>query len=190
MKPLLLPVCFFLFITAYAQSSDFIVVKKNGQNFKSFFKGAYATFQINKNEWIASRIADIKNDSIFFREVMVRQVATPWGVPKLDTMTTSLRKIHYHDITAVPRRNESFTFIKDGTLLMMGGGGYMLLNIVNGSYLHYAILGKENLPGLLVATGVFGTGLLLKKLRKPYLLTGKKYRVEYIRMNNEAAVLQ
>jgi hypothetical protein len=150
---------------------------------RTFLKGSYATFLTSTNGWVQSRIIDIKNDSVLFREVIVRQVATPWGVPNLDTIATPLVSIHYSDIIGVPRGKESFSYIKNGTLPMIGGAGYILLNLVNGAYLNFSPFSKQNLPGVAVATGVFAAGFLLNKLHKPYIKFDKKYSLEYIRAN-------
>jgi hypothetical protein len=142
--------------------------------------GSMANYQTADGEWFNARIERIGSDSIFFREVMVRQVGTPWGVAKLDTMTTYIRRIYYKDITAIPRQRDGFGFAKNGALFMLAGGGYTALNLINSGYLKYAPFGSENLPQLLTGTGIFATGYLLNRLHKPYLQMGKKYHVEYI----------
>ena len=96
-------------------------------------------------------------------------------------MSSYIKKVHYNDIVAIPKKHESFSYIKNGTLFMIGGGGYILLNVVNSAYLHYAVFGKKNLPGILAATGTFGAGYLLKKLHKRYITIGNRYSVEYVK---------
>jgi hypothetical protein len=166
---------------AFTQAGDFIVIRKKDQTIRTFFNGSVMRFSTVNGEWFDGRVVDIKNDSLFFREVVVRQVPTPWGVSRLDTMTTYIRKVHYSDIAAIPRRSESFGYIKNGTLLMIGGAGYMALNTVNSAYQHYPLFGRDNLPGLIAAAGVFAIGKTMHKLHKPYLVIGKKYTVRYIK---------
>ena len=182
MRKLILLVCLFMVNkTAFSQGSDFIVIKKNEHTIRTFFNGSIARFRTVSGEWFDGKIVQIMNDSLFFREVIIQQVPTPWGVPRLDTMTTYVRKVHYKDISAIPRRAESFSYIKNGSLLKIIGVGYIGLNLVNSAYQHYAPFGKENLPGLLTATGVFAVGKTMQKLHKPYLAIGKKYAVRYIK---------
>lgn len=166
---------------AFSQTGDFIVIKKNNQTVKTFFTGSNARFKTISGQWFDGNIIDIRNDSLFFREVIVQQVPTPWGVPRLDTMTTFVRRIYYKDIIAIPKRSESFTYIKNGVLLMVLGGGYAGLNIINSGYQHYAPFGKDNLPNLLTAAGVFGVGKLMQKRHKPYVQIGGKYSMRYIK---------
>ena len=164
-----------------AQQSDFIVIKKKDRPVKTFFRGSMAQFRTVAGGWYNGRIENISNDSIFFREVIVQQVPTPWGVTRLDTMTTFVRKIHYQDIVAIPRSKESFGYIRNGTLFMIGGAGYIGINIVNSAYQKYPPFGRENRPSLLQAAGVFAVGKLLQKTYKKQYIIGKKYNLRYIK---------
>jgi hypothetical protein len=175
---------FFCISSAKSQAGDFIVIRKNNQNIRTFLKGSLIRFITKAGEPIESKILDIRHDSLFFKEVILQRVGTPWGVGRLDTVATPIRQIHYTEIGAVPRKNEAFSYIKNGSLLMIGSGGYIILNVINGAYMHYPPLGKKNRPGLLAAASVFAVGFLQSKLHKPYLEIGKKYSVEYIKLNS------
>lgn len=164
------------------QAADFVVVKKKGRSYKTFLKGTYTSFFTTEGEYIQGRILDIRNDSLFFREIIIRQVPTQWGVTRLDTVATPVRSIHYQNIRAIPRQDHSFSYIKNGTLLMIGGGGYILLNLVNGAYLHDPPFSKKNLPGMATATGVLAAGFVMSKLHKPSLRIEKKYTIHYINL--------
>ncbi|MDB5192580.1 MAG: hypothetical protein JWQ96_2143 [Segetibacter sp.] len=182
MKVTALLILLFISVSASAQKGDMVLIKKGNKTIKLLMPGSLAVFQTVDGNWYNSRIEQVANDSIFFKEVIVRQVPTPWGVSKLDTMTTYLRGISYKDITAIPRHKNSFGFIRNGTLFILAGGGYIVLNLINAAYLKYPPFGNDNLPGLLTATGIFATGYVLNKLHKPYLKIEKKYRVEYVPM--------
>ncbi len=179
----LIIVTIFLLVTsiAFSQAGDFVVIKHKHQSVRTFFIGSLAQFQTNTGEWFNGRIVNIKNDSLFFREVIVRQVPTPWGVTRLDTMTTFTRKIHFSEIVAVPRKAQSFGYIKNGSLFMIGGGGFIGLNLINSIQQRYPPFGKDNLPNLLIAGGVFALGKTMQKLHRPFLTMGKKYKVVYIK---------
>jgi hypothetical protein len=181
MKKLLLAFTLLVAFVANAQKGDFITIRKKGQTFKTLFTGSMVHFRSVTGDWYNGRIVDIANDTIFFREVIVQQVPTPWGVSRLDTMTTFIRKIHYHDIAAIPRRETSFGYIKNGSLQMIGGAGYMGLNLINSGIQHYAPFGRENRGQLIAAAGVFAVGKLLHTLRKPFLLIGEKYTLTYVK---------
>jgi hypothetical protein len=176
---------FFYLLLQYnsiAQTGNMIVIKKGEQRVKTFMKGLTATFRTTTGDWVNATIHDLKNDSIFFKDIIVRQVATQWGVPRMDTMATIIRGMHYQDIAAVPKRRESFSFIRNGTLFMIGGAGYVGLNVINSAILKYPVFDKENLPGLAAGAGIFGVGKLMQKLHKDIITVGKKYTIHYIKL--------
>ena len=158
------------------------MIKHKGQSVKTFMKGLYATFKTTSGGWVNAYVYDLKNDSIFFKDVIVRQVPTQWGVPKMDTMATIIRGLHYQEIASVPKRRESFSFIRNGTLFMIGGAGFVGLNVVNSAILHYPVFDKQNVPGLVAGAGVFGIGKLMQKLHKDVVTVGKKYTIHYIKL--------
>jgi hypothetical protein len=166
---------------AFSQAADFIVVKKGKQNYATFMKGAPARFYTS-GEYIESRVMDIRDDSLFFKQIIIRQVPTAWGVYQLDTVATPVRSIHFKDITAIPRKHQAFSYIRNGSIFMIGGAGYILLNVVNGAYLHDPPFGSRNLPSMLAATGVLATGFIMNRLHKPVLQFGKKYTIHYVNL--------
>jgi hypothetical protein len=169
-------------VNCWAQTGDMIVIKKNEQTIKTFMKGLYASFKTTSGNWVNAYIYDLRNDSIFFKDVIVRQMPTQWGVYRMDTMATVIRGLHYEEIASIPKRNESFSFIKNGTLFMIGGAGYVGLNVVNSAILKYPVLDKRNIPGLVAGAGVFGIGKLMQKLHKNIITVGKKYTLHYIKL--------
>ena len=178
---LLIPIIFtFLTLKSYAQIGDMIAIKKKNRTIQSFYKGAQVSFINTNGEWVNCRVSEVRDDSLFYNDIIIRQTATQWGGLRLDTFTLKKQGIHFSEIAGIPRKKESFTFIKNGSIFMIGGAGYIGLNLVNSVYLKDPPLGKDNLPNLLIASGVFGIGKLMNVLRKPYLRVGKKYSVHYI----------
>ena len=67
-------------------------------------------------------------------------------------------------------------WIKSGWIFRVGGAGYVLLDIVNG-------LLRNDLAfsvGWIYGAAVFGLGVLLKHVYKPYYVLGKRYHFETI----------
>ena len=182
-KFLLISSMFMLTFCCVGQTGDMIVIKKKGQSVKTFMKGLYASFKTVHGQWINAYVHDLRNDSLFYKEVIVRQVPTQWGVSRMDTMATLYHGLHYTDIVAIPKRRESFAFIRNGSLFMLGGAGFVGLNVVNSAILKYPVFGEDNLPALLTGAGVFGFGLLLQKLHKDVITVGKqKYTIHYLKL--------
>lgn len=145
-----------------------------------YMKGSPISFATKDGHWQSGIIEDIKKDSIFYKELIVRQIPTQWGVTRLDTTISFMYKIHFNDIEGFPRVKESFGFVKNGNLFMIGAAGYTALNLINAGYLRYAPLGTDNRGNLITAAGVFGVGFLLHKLHRPLLYLGKKYTLHYV----------
>jgi hypothetical protein len=169
-----------LSITSPAQTSDMLIFKNNGKTIKTFMKGSSISFITTDGNWYSGRLEEIRNDSLFFREIIIRQVPTQWGTPRLDTTTSLLHRMHFTDIAGMPRGKETFSFIRNGSLLMIGSAGYVALNLINAAYLRYAPFDNDNRDNLVAAAGIFGAGYLMHKLRKPLLIVGKKYTLHYV----------
>jgi len=185
----ILPVLTLLIISSscFSQVSDFIKVKKrNNRTLKTFFPGSIISCQTVYGNYIGGVITAIKNDSVFVREFDVRAIPNQWGVARVDTLATYIAGIHYKDIeTVVFKNHDSFGFVTNGSLLMIGGLGYAGLNLVNGKYLKQPVTDPANLRSLGISLGVAGTGYLLSHLRKINNKNGKRYIVEYVRMNEK-----
>ncbi|MEJ7738875.1 MAG: hypothetical protein WKF97_15735 [Chitinophagaceae bacterium] len=171
--------------TAFSQGSDFITVKKrNNRTLRSYFPGAVIRCQTVYGNYISGSVHAVRNDSVFVKEYDIRAVPTPWGVSKIDTLGTFIIGFHYKDIDMVIFENRaSFGFIRNGALLIIGGLGYGMLNVLNGRYLDQPIGDAENRKSLAVAFGVAGAGYMMNRLHKFNNRNGKKYRVEYVRMD-------
>lgn len=175
-----------LSVTVFSQqqASDFIVVKKkNNRTIKTYFPGLPITFEMVNTAWVDGYITAIRNDTVFVKEYDIRSVPTIWGVNTLDTAGSYLVAVYVKDIKRilVDQKTPAFSYITDGTILMIGGIGYGLLNVINGAYLHEPITSKENIKSLGIALGAAGVGFALKKITRN---ARKKQVIEYVRMND------
>ena len=168
--------------TAFSQASDFITVnKRNNRTVKTFFPGLPISFETYDKRQASGLITAIRNDSIFIKEYDVRQVLNQWGIPVLDTLGQYLNGFHYKEIAKVDVSDRMrLQEVTPGRILIIGGTGYALLNVINGAYLHQSITSSKNLTSLGIAAGAVGTGVLINYLSRH----SKKYHVEYIHMND------
>ncbi|WP_207497161.1 hypothetical protein [Aridibaculum aurantiacum] len=178
MRNLLFILSLFSVVQAKAQG-DIVVFKKNQRTLKTFFKGSVATFITSSGEYVATQITNIKSDSIFFRELVVRQVPTQLGVTRMDTVATVLRSIHFKEIAGIPKPRK-FNTLSVGNLLVLGGGGFLAVNLVNSLYINYSPFAQDNLRNILPAAGALAAGITINKLRKDFYMVGKKYSTHYI----------
>lgn len=110
----------------------------------------------------------------------VRMSPTYWGTRTPDTIARYDLRFHYKEIAAIPKPGKSFEFVRNGTLFMIGGGGYAFLHTFNG------LIQKKEIKPITVAIsgGIALLGFGMKKLRKYYYPIGRKYTIEYIKMTS------
>jgi hypothetical protein len=171
--------------TSFNQPSDFIVVKKkNNRTVKSFFPGSLITLETITGNGFSGPITEIRNDSVFIRRYDVRAVPNYWGTRSIDTLGSFVVSVHYKEIAEiVVEKRESFGFIKNGTIFIIGGAGYIFLNLVNGKYKKEPISSSENAKKLGIAAAVMATGVLLNVLHRRNNKFSRKYVIQYIRMH-------
>ena len=186
MKPFLL---FFLSnffcILVFSQASDFVVVKKHDRTVKSYFPGLPIVLQTNSYSWVNGWITAIRHDSIFVKEYDVRQVPTIWGTTMTDTAGSYIVGVHYKEIQRIEFNEKGgggFGFVTNGSIFMIGGLGYAVLNVVNGQYLHESITDSKNMTSLGIALGVAAAGFILNRISH-HKNKKWKYVIEYVRMN-------
>lgn len=173
---------------AFAQSSDFIVLKKkNNRTLRTYFPGSFLSGSTYDGFNLHGVIKQIRNDSIFFEQMNVRQVATQFGTPMLDTLFYTL-VLHYTDIRVfnykVKRSRDRGGSSLAPTLLQLGGTGYILLELVNTAYRKESLSDNKKLTGLGVAALVAAAGFFWQHQKQKSQVAGKQYRVEYIKMGS------
>ena len=66
-------------------------------------------------------------------------------------------------------------------ILILGGSGYIVLELVNTAYRREPLNDRGKLLSLGIAAGVAGTGVLINQLNKGKNKVGKKYVVHYVK---------
>ena len=181
LKALLVILLLSIAVTAFPQASDFISVKKNNnRTIKTFFPGVNIAFETYDKRQVNGLITAIRNDSVFVKEWDVRSMVNYMGIPVYDTVGAYLSGFNYKEINKVDvTERMHLQQATPGRILIIGGAGYALLNVINGAYLHQSITSSKNLTSLGIAAGAVATGLLVNYLVKH----SNRYHVEYIRMN-------
>ncbi len=173
----------FLFVSAHSfcQSSDFIAVKKkNNRTLKTFFPGVPIALVTYDKRTASGLITAIRNDSVFVREYDIRPMINSLGIPFTDTVGEYQSGFHYKEIANIDVSDRmKLQQLTPGRILIIGGTGYALLNVINGAYLHESVTSSKNLTSLGIAAGAVGAGVLTNYLLK----RSKRYRIEYVRMN-------
>lgn len=182
MKPLLLLCGLFFLQIVNGQSLDYISVrKKNGRALKNFYAGSAIILQQTNGTYLQGPVQAVRNDSLYVTVYDIRYYPTQFGTYVRDTISTTHVGIRYQEIQRIflnPRRG----FFKrlGGPLLMIGGGGYVVLNVINGLAYEGSVTDRKNLRKLGTAAGVFGIGFLLTKLFASDGFSTQKHRIVYV----------
>jgi hypothetical protein len=180
---------------ASAQPSDYIVLKKkNNRTLKTYFPGTFISAVTYTGFNLNGVIKQIKNDSLFIEQQEVRQAPTQFGVPALDTIVHTLR-LHYQEIHAffyTSNRVSSGLGTKQSyggnllqRILIIGGTGFIVLELVNTLYRGESLSDDNKLTVLAIAAGIAATGFLWKQLQNKNSRSGTKYKVIYVNMNSK-----
>src|SRR5215831_344049 len=175
--------------TGYSQST-FLVFKKRNKTIESFWKGSTIAFQLENKEWQKGEITNITNDSFYIRPVIVE-----YHLMGTDTLHYRVQGYAISNIYAMPKKeilidfrnghfevsrtggHVKFYWVKSGWIFRVGAAMFAALTLINGAIqndLSIATYKKQ----LIGSAAVFGFGVVLHKLWKPYLKIGKKYHVK------------
>ncbi len=160
---------------AMAQQTDFILLRQKQKTIASFFPGSPIQFTAASGTTIDGEIMAIRNDSIFLKQYIVRQLLTQLGVYMLDTLVYYYH-FHYRDIAAIAKRGRRFDWASSGAVLLGGGA---LLTVAGGVV--YLADNKNFSPALLAASaGLTVVGYFLSRHSYKGMVIGKKYTLQYI----------
>jgi hypothetical protein len=160
----------------FGQANDFILLKKNNKTVATYFSGEQIQFTTQTGAFIDATITQIKKDTIFLKENIVRQIPTNLGVYVLDTVSSYRYQYHYNQIKAIGKTGRRFNIsASSGTLI----GGGLLLSVASGVV--YLVDKEKYSPQLMIA-GLSGIalGYLLTKITGKGMIIGKRYSLVYI----------
>lgn len=156
-------------LAASGQPSDFVVLKKkNNRTIKTYATGSFLSAVTSSGFTINGYITGIRNDSIYVAQEETRLVGTEFG-STLDTLRYSVG-VYYRDIKRFNYtgahewggRRKSFSGTFFPTVLIIGGVGFIVLEMVNTAYRKESLT-QDNKPlSLGIAAGVAVLGVLWK----------------------------
>ena len=177
-------VYFFIFFstTSFAQSGDFIILKKNKKKIETFYSGTNIAFTSTGGAFINARINQIKNDTLYLQEFVIRYLPTNFGTYIIDTAGSYHYKYHYNQIRTIGQKaNTNFNWKGSGAALL-GGGTLLTL----GSGVVYLADRKKFSAPLLIAAVSLGTlGYFMSKGSGKGIMIGKKYKLLYMNMSDK-----
>jgi len=174
---------------ALSQKSDFIVLKKrNNRTLKTYYPGEFITAVTYNGFPINGFIKDIRHDSVIILQQARQLQATEFGT-ELDTASYILG-VDYRDIKSFHYtsqytwgRKRGFAEVTLPRLMMLGGTGFIVLELVNTAYRNESINANNKLASLGIAAGVAAVGFANTRFQKHSDKAGGKYKVLYIKNN-------
>jgi hypothetical protein len=184
-------ICIFIIAEASSQSSqsnDFIVLKKrNNRTLKTYGEGSFLSATTSTGFQLNGFIKAIRNDSIYITQQETKLVSTGFG-QTIDTVFHTFG-FDYRIITSFYfqrqydpiMRKRGFVQVTLPAILILGGTGFVALELINTLYRKEKLNDSGKLLSLGIAAGVAGTGVLLQTLNSRKNKVGNKYKVYYIK---------
>ncbi len=175
----LLNVLMMLSLNCVAQSSDFLILKKGNKTIRNIYAGTNMQFVSTTGAYRDALVTAIKNDSIYLQEFLVRRLPTVYGSFINDTVGSFRYTYHYNQVARFGKKvSKGFNVSGSGAALMGGG---ILLTVASGvSYITDKDKFSPELLGAAIALG--GLGYLISTSGTKGIVIGKKYSLEYMRM--------
>ncbi|MBI3882784.1 MAG: hypothetical protein HY305_00780 [Sphingobacteriales bacterium] len=153
-----------------------ILLKKRGTTVATYSKGSYISFETTTGAHTFGDITEIRNDTIFLQQFIIRQVPTTFGVYVVDTLGSYRYQYHYNEIKSIDKTGRRFDLSASGASLLGGG-----IIIVAGSGIVYLADRDKFSPALAIAGAVLGTaGYFMMKHNSNIMNIGKKYKLTYL----------
>jgi hypothetical protein len=166
---------------AQTGSSNFLLLKKGEKTIQKYFAGNGIRFSTTEGMPVEGMIEKITTDSIYLINHNVRRIQRADGAVIFDTAGRYRSSFSLANLGSFPAgKQQGKNILTDGTLLMIAGGGYLVLNIFNTTRQGDPPFGEENLPNVLIASGLVATGFLLKKAWPKKYTIGRKYYLKVI----------
>lgn len=170
---------FLILFSKICTAQDFIVLKRNSHVIQTWFSGQHILVQINNGAWINALINKIEFDTLYLQPFATPTVLNRFGMPVIDTVFYGVMHVAVNKLHAFPK-NESLPYVRNGSLLQLGGGGFFLLNVINVLSSNQPVFGSKNISNVSIAAAIFAIGTIIHKTHKSNYIIGKKYHVEYI----------
>jgi hypothetical protein len=173
---------FFLFLanTSIAQTSDILLLKKKNRTVGHFFAGAPISFISKDGKQVSGTIDSLVRDSIFMTSQTEHMAPNMFGGYSPVKGPAYQMQYAITDISGFPIKHRKWGLITSGTLFIVGGSAYLVLNIVNTLREKQPLFGSDNLPRIVGGLSAVTLGLILRYTQRTSIVLGKKYQLIYL----------
>jgi hypothetical protein len=167
---------------AQTKGSDILILKKRTKTVAKYFSGQSITFYTTEGMPVTGQIEHIGNDSMYLINYRLQRIQRADGGVFIDTAGKFKMEFSIENIGSFPAfRIRGKNLITDGSLFMLGGVGFLGLNLFNVIRDGDPPFGKDNLPNILTAAGITAGGLLLKNSWPKRWLLGNKFTLQILK---------
>jgi hypothetical protein len=165
---------------SFAQQSDILLLKKNNKTVGHFFAGSSISFLIKDGGHIAGKIDSLLRDSIFMTRQAEHMAPNMFGSYSPVLGPAYQMQFAVSDIAGFPIQHRKWGLITSGTLFIVGGSAYLVLNVVNTLREKQPLFGSDNLPRILGGLTAVTAGLVLRFTQRKNMMLGGKYQLVYL----------
>lgn len=189
MKPLFLFFSLFFLQACFSQNLDYITIRKNnGRVVKNFYAGSDITLQTTDELYLQGPVKAVQNDTVYLILYDIRYLPTTYGGFVRDTLTTTVMGIHYKDIKRIQLNDRQSFYQRSGpALLILAGGGYLALNVLNGAFYNQSVSGSDRLRRIGIGGALFGLGYLLQRLFHSDGFSKPSQQIVYVNLSPKKA---
>lgn len=181
MMKLLLPLLLLFSLPSYAQSADFIILKRGHHTARTFYAGGDIDMTTTSGAYIHAHINGIKHDSLFLQEFIIQYLPTTLGTYIIDTAGSYHYKFHYNQVKAIGKLEKKGFNTKGSGASLFGGG--LVLTVASG-VVYLVDRKKFSAPLMIASAGLATVGYFMAKGGGNALMIGKKYKLVYMNMSD------
>lgn len=171
---------FFVSTLSFAQSGDFIILKKNNRRAATYYSGSNIAFTSSRGAYFEGVINRINNDTVYLQEFVIRRLPTTFGTYLIDTAGSYHYKFHYNEIRMIGEKERSNFNLQGSGASLLGGG---LLLALGSGIVYVADRNTFSAPLLIAALALGTTGYFMSKGKGHGIVIGKKYSLVYMDMS-------
>jgi hypothetical protein len=173
----ILPILLLICTNSFSQSADFIILKKHGKTVETFYAGSNIAFTTTSGAYINGQINQVKDDTIYLQEFIIRYLPTNFGTYIVDTAGSYHYKFNYKQIAAIGKEEKRGFNTKGSGAALLGGGTVIAL----ASGVVYLVDRKKFSAPLLIGGAALATaGYFMAKGKHNGIAIGKKYKLVYM----------
>ena len=178
----MLPAFLFLSNFLFAQASDFLILKRKNKTAATYYAGSNIQFTTSTGAFLNARINEIKNDTIYMQEFIIRQALTMFGTIVPDTVGSYHYKFHYNEIQSIGYSKKQHFDWKGSGAALLGGGTLLTLG---SAVVLIADRQKFSAPLMIASAGLATLGYFMAKGKSSGKMIGKAYKLRYMSMSQK-----